>query len=220
MLVTNSARAYETILENSPWVYPTTEANPTTTEYYKVLLTGGYNQINLVLWNHDHQYDFVLGKFVIAIKSGVDQITINSINLTFDTADLSGTSRPDSMPWDGIFPCPWKQYNVGINLTERQYNDGWHGAGDPSGIQVTIEITVNTNPANVHLYFVAWGYNKKDDGNLDWTKTPYSHITETFPPPPHVIPEVPVGSVMAASSMMVALGAYFGLRKRRIRFIS
>jgi len=218
-LAISSVCAYDAILDNSPWVYPASETSPTTTSYYKVLLAGGSNEINLVLWNHDPNYNFTFGKFVIAIKSGIGQFTIDSINLAFDTEDLSGTTRPDSMPWGGIFPCPWKQYNVGINLTKRQYNDKWHGTGDPSGIQITIGITVNTDPANVHLYFVAWGYNLKD-GNLDRTFSPYSHITETIPPPPHEIPEVPLGSVIAAASMMLGVGAYLGLRKRKIQFIS
>lgn len=216
LLVINSACAVEPVLEEeSPWVYPASEPSPTTTSYYTVLLTGGYNEIHLILWNHDPNYNFTFGKFVIAIKSGLGDLSIDSINLAFDTEDLSGTTRPDTMPWGGIFPCPWKQYNAGINLTARQYNDGWHGTGDPSGIEVTIGITVNTDPASVHLYFVAWGYNLKNDGSLDRTFSPYSHITETFPPPPPVIPEVPVGSVMAAASMMIAVGAYVGLRKRK-----
>jgi hypothetical protein len=41
----------------------------------------------------------------------------------------------------------------------------------------------------------------------------------TRPPPPHVIPEVPLGSVMATVSMIIAFGAYFGLRRRKRQLI-
>jgi hypothetical protein len=39
-------------------------------------------------------------------------------------------------------------------------------------------------------------------------------------PPPPVIPEVPLGPIMAVASMMTAFGAYSGLRRRKIRFVS
>ncbi|NWG10440.1 hypothetical protein HXY33_01625 [Candidatus Bathyarchaeota archaeon] len=38
----------------------------------------------------------------------------------------------------------------------------------------------------------------------------------TCPPPDKVIPEVPLGPLMATTSMIVAFGAYFGLRKRKL----
>jgi hypothetical protein len=39
----------------------------------------------------------------------------------------------------------------------------------------------------------------------------------THGPPPHVIPEVPMGPVMATVSMIAAFGVYFGLRKRKLQ---
>ena len=204
----------EDIIVNSPWVYPATETPGTGP--YTVLLDAGFNSINLVLWNHDNNYDFVNGKFVIAIKFGLSQVTINDISLTFDTEDLSGTTKPGDFPPGSIFPCPWKQYNVGTNLTDWQSSIGWQGPGDTSGIQVNINITVTGDPVNVKLYFLAWGYKAKSKG-LQYTDTPYSEITATYPPPPPPrIPEVPMGSVMATGTMIAAFGAYFGLRKRKL----
>jgi len=96
---------------------------------------------------------------------------------------LSGTSTAGSFPPGGIYPCPWKQYDIGITLASREYEDGWHGSGDASGIEVVISITVTGDPANVKLYFMAWGYDDHREGNLHYTDSPYSHITETIPLP-------------------------------------
>jgi hypothetical protein len=204
------------IVENSPWVYPTTEASPTTTSYYKTLLTTGPNHITLVLWNHDNNYDFVNGKFVIAIKSGLAQITSSSVNLGFDTQDLTGTTSPtgSSLPPGGIFPCPWKQYNVGTTLTDWQSPNGLQGTGDSSGIQVNVDVTAIGDPASVHLYFMAWGYKS----NGQYTDSPYSHITDTFSPPNQQVPEVPLGPIIATVSMVAAFGVFYGFKKQGLHF--
>jgi hypothetical protein len=200
-------------VENSPWVYPTTEASPTTTSYYKTLLTPGLNHITLVLWNHDNNYDFVNGKFVIVIKSGLAPITINSISLAFDTENLTANAiQPGQLPNGGIFPCPWKQYNVGTTLTDWQSPNGWQGTSDSSGIQVNVDVTVIGDPASVHLYFMAWGY--KSSGQ--YTDSPYSHITDTFSPPTQQVPEVPLGPIIATVSMIAAFGVFYGFKKQRI----
>lgn len=200
--------------ENSPWVYPTTQANPTTTEYYQTPIAEGPNTIQLVIWNHDQNYDFVNGKFIIAIKTGLSQVTIDSVSLTFGTEDLTGTTHPGDFPPGDIFPCPWKQYDIGTTLTDWASPDGWQGLGDPSGINLTITMTVTGNPLNVKLYFLAWGYKDAPQG-LKYTDTPYSHVTETSSRPPNEVPEVPMGPVVATASMIAAFGAYFGIRKRR-----
>jgi hypothetical protein len=198
-----------------PWVYPSTVTDPTTTSYHLVLLNAGDNQIALILWDHTNNQDFVNGKFIIAIKSGLEQVTINSITLTFDTQNLTGTSTPGQFPPGGIFPCPWKQYNVGVNLTQRQDSNGWQGSGDTSGIQITIGITVSGDPAGVKLYFLVWGFTTSH--SYTYTDTPYSHITEASRPPEQYVPEVPLGPIMATISMVAAFGAYFGFKKHKIR---
>lgn len=42
----------------------------------------------------------------------------------------------------------------------------------------------------------------------------------TVPCPPHVIPEAPLGSIMAAVSMIIAFGFFFVLRRPKLRLIS
>jgi hypothetical protein len=39
-------------------------------------------------------------------------------------------------------------------------------------------------------------------------------------PPTQVIPEIPLGSIVAAVSMVAAFGAYFGLRRRKALYVS
>lgn len=226
LLAVNIVRAEETVVvENSPWVYPATISNPTLTSYYVVPLTSGPNTYNLILWNHHPNYDFAAGKFVIAIKSGFGQVTINSvtINGVSVAVDTTGTTRPgpgpgesDYMPWDGIFPCPWIQYDVGNTLIKRQNPNGWQGSGDYSGVSVVVDVTVTGSASDVKLYFLSWGYDQMAKGN-QFVWSPYSHITETSSPPDHVIPEVPLGPVMATASMIAAFGAYFGIRRRNFR---
>lgn len=209
-----SAVNAEEIVVNSPWVYPATEATPTMTEYYVVPLSAGVNNINLILWNHDHNYDFINGKFIIAIKTGLAQVTIDSINLAFDTQDLTGTTHPGNFPPGSIYPCPWKQYNVNGTLTEWQNENGWQGQGDPSGMYVNITLTVTGNPLNVLLHFMSWGYKDMPQGP-DYTDTPYSHLTSTFYRPPNEVPEIPLGPVMATATMIIGFAAYAGIRKKK-----
>jgi hypothetical protein len=199
----------------APWVYPADEASPSTTEYWATGLSAGSNVIDLVLWNHNNNKDFVDGMFVIAIKSG--DVTINSVevNGTVVPLDDEGTGTPGHpFPPGGIFPCDWKQYAV-PDLDGRDSDSGWQGEGDDSGVPIRVTLTVNGNPMATTLFFLAFGYDVQPNGSLQPSDTPYSHITRTYTPPDNVIPEVPLGSVVAAGSMMLALGAFFGLRKRK-----
>jgi len=199
----------------APWVYPADETSPTTTEYYVTGLSAGSNVIDLVLWNHANNKDFVDGMFVIAIKSG--DVTIDSVevNGTVVSLDDEGTGTPGHpFPPGGIFPCAWKQYAV-PDLDGWDSDLGWQGAGDDSGVPIQVTLTVNGNPVATTLLFLAFGYDVQANGKLQPSDTPYSHITRTYTRPDNVIPEVPLGSVVAAGSMMIALGAFYGLRKRK-----
>jgi len=209
-----SAVNAEEIVVNSPWVYPVTETHPTFNEYYHVPIAAGVNNINLILWNHDHNYDFINGKFIIAIKYGLSQVTINSINLAFDTQDLTGTTHPGNLPPGGIYPCPWKQYNVNGTLTKWKSDKGWKGPGDTSGMYVNITLTITGNPLTVKLYFMSWGYKNKPQGP-DYTDTPYSHLTTTYYRPHNEVPETPLGPIMATATMIIGFAAYAGIRKKK-----
>ena len=194
----------------SPWVYPRDEPDPKTTEYWTVPLHGGYNKINLTLWNHDKNYDFTDGRFVVAIKSGLDTFTVN-VNLDFETEDLSGTTTPGQFPPGGIFPCPWKQYRVGVDLTKWQSENGWQGPGDPSGIEIVVEVNIPypNSALNIKLYFLAWGYRQ---GN--YVDTPYSHKTETMAVPPFVISVTPYGAFAVFATMTVGLTIFWIGKKK------
>jgi hypothetical protein len=207
----------------APWVYPASETSPTTSEYWATPLTAGTYGIDLVVWNHANKA--TIGPyvyFVIAIKSGeiVTDFTINNVKVNnvpvpaaLITYDLSGTTTPDHFSPGDIFPCDWYQYKIATTLTEWTSPDGWQGTADTSGVAVHIDITV-VNPANVKLYFLAWAEIPTEPY---YVNSPYSHITTTYNPPDHVIPEVPLGPVMATASMIAAFGAYFGTRKRNFR---
>jgi len=199
----------------APWVYPADETSPATTEYWVTGISAGSNVIDLVLWNHANDKDFVDGMFVIAIKSG--DVTIDSVevNGTTVTLDAQGTGTPGHpFPSGGIFPCDWEQYVV-PDLDSWDSDSGWQGAGDDSGVPIRVTLTVNGNPIGTTLCFLAFGYDVEATGKLQPSDTPYSHITRTYKPPDNVIPEVPLGSVVAAGSMVLALGAFYGLRKRK-----
>jgi hypothetical protein len=199
----------------APWVYPLDETSPTTTEYWVTGLSAGSNVIDLVLWNHANNKDFVDGMFVIAIKSG--DVTIDSVevNGTVVTLDAEGTGTPGfPFPPGGIFPCDWKQYAV-PDLDSWDSDLGWQGAGDDSGVPIKVTLTVNGNSMSTTLFFLAFGYDVQGSPVPLESDTPYSHITRTYTPPDQVIPEVPLGSVVAAGSMMLTLGAFYGLRKRK-----
>jgi hypothetical protein len=199
----------------APWVYPADETSPTTTEYWVTGLSAGSNVIDLVLWNHANDKDFVDGMFVIAIKSG--DVTINTVevNDTVVPLDADGTGTPGHpFPPGDIFPCYWRQYAV-PDLDSRDSDSGWQGGEDDSGVPIQVTLTVNGNPMATTLFFLAFGYDVQPTGSLQPSDTPYSHITRTYTPPDHVVPEVPLGSVVAAGSMVLALGAFYGLRKRK-----
>lgn len=198
----------------APWVYPEDEPSPSTTEYWVTPLDSGTNTINLVLWNHNNNKDFVNGMFVIAIKSGSVTIDSVKVNGTEVALDSEGTGTPGHpFPPGGIFPCAWKQYPV-PDLDGWASDQGWQGAGDASGVPVEVTVTVNTSPFITKLYFLAFGYDVQATGGLQPSDTPYSHITTTYTPPENRIPEVPFGPIMAGTSMIVALAAYAVLRKR------
>lgn len=210
--------------EYTPWVYPRNVVTiPAATYIYTtwiVPLHGGYNKINLTLWNHDQNKNFTRGRFVIAIKSGNNTFTINNVNLAFEAQDLTGTSTPGKpFPPEGIFPCPWKQYLVGTNLTKRESNNGWLGPGDKSGMEVIVEITVPypNSVQNILLYFMAWGYENNGTTNNDIVDTPKGRATSTVAVPPLVIPVSPYG-VFAATTAMVLGMAIFGAAKRKSPF--
>ncbi len=206
----------------APWVYPASEANPTATAYWMTPLMPGTNTIRLVLWNHANKDNYVNGKFVIAIKSGLSQVTVDSVKvagvpLALAVEDLTGTTTPGHpFPPGGIFPSPWKQYNL-AGLTEWASTDGWQGLGDTSGVKVDVQVTVAGAPTNVQLYFLSWGYDQKSNGALKTSDTPYSHMTQTYSMSLHVVPESPLGALTAVVSMLLAFGAYSIIRKRKPR---
>jgi hypothetical protein len=190
----------------APWVYPADEPSPTTTEYWTVLVTGGTHVIDLVVWNHANNKDFVDGMFVIAIKSGEATVDSVVVNGTAALLNDSGTGTPGHpFPPGGIFPCDWEQYPL-PDLDEWVSELGWQGAGDSSGVPVNVTVTVTSTP--VTIYFLAFGYDVQPNGNLQPSDTPYSHITFT-------IPELPVGTILATASMIVAFGAFYALHKRK-----
>jgi hypothetical protein len=200
----------------APWVYPDDEPSPTTTEYWLVKVTGGTNVVNLVLWNHNNNKDFVNGKFVIAITSGtvtIDDVTVNGVS---ETIDDQGIGQPAGItPPAGIFPCVWEQYLV-PDLDDWDSPDGWQGAGDGSGVPIQVTMTIGGNPLISTVYFLAYGYDVQPNGNLQETTSPFSHITQTYDPPVGTIPEVPIGTILASGSMMAAVVVYSLVRKRKI----
>ena len=204
----------------APWVYPASESDPTGTSYWTQVLGSGTTTLSLVLWNHDKNDDFRYGNFVIAIKSGLSQVTIDSVKiggttLSLDKQDVTTpyTTPGHPFPPGGIFPCPWKQYEV-PDLADWEKSSGWQGSGDDSGVQIDVTITVTGAPQTVKLYFLAWGY-YREGSHWQKTDTPYSHITQTVPPVNHSVPEVPLGTVIAGAIMAVGLVAYTGIRKRK-----
>lgn len=205
-----------------PWVYPASEVNPSGTDYWVTLLTAGENVFSLVLWNHANKDSYVNGKFVVAIKSGLSQVSVDSVKvagvpLALEVEDLTGATTPGHpFPSGGIFPCPWKQYAI-ANLTEWASPVGWQGLGDASGVNVEVQVTVSGVPASVQLYFLSWGYDQKSNGNLKESDTPYSKITQTYSVPLFVVPESPLGALTAVGSMLLAFGAYSVVRKRKMR---
>jgi hypothetical protein len=173
----------------SPWVYPKTINDPTTSEYYKVLLASGINNIDIVIWNNHPNWDFINGSFVIAVKSGLTQVSINNINLTKNAENLTGSSTPGNFSLATIFPCSWLQYTIPNYLADLRNASGYQGVNDTSGMVVTMQIAVTGDPSNVKLYFLAWG-NKLTESGLVYTESPISHITETT----HILPPTPVPS--------------------------
>jgi len=198
----------------APWVYPQSEPSPSTTEYWVTALPAETSTIELVLWNHNNNKEFVNGMFVIAIKSGsvtIDSVTVNG---TVVALDSEGTGTPGHpFPPGGIFPCDWKQYPV-PDLDGWASDQGWQGTGDSSGVPVEVTVTVNTSPVTAKLYFLAFGYDVQANGGLQPSDTPYSHITTTYPAIDNRIPEIPFGTVMAGASMIASLAAYLVIRKR------
>lgn len=196
----------------APWVYPASEVEPTKTEYWVTPLSEGTNYINLVLWNHANKDSYVKGMFVIAIKSGVNIVTIDSVKIAgtpkeIDTQDLSGATTPGHpFPKGEIFPCPWMQYEV-VDLEGWKSPQGWQGTDDPSGVSVEVQVTVKGNPAQVQLYFLSYGYDQGKKGDLKATDTPYSHITQTYSTP-FVVPESSLGALTALAAALLAFALY------------
>ena len=218
------------IVHSSLWVYPTPTVYPDyisspTVEpspHWYIPLTEGSQTLSLVVWNQCNNRDLEDTRFVIAVTSGLSQLTIVSVKdatptpaspLTLEAEDLTGATTPGQFPPGDIFPCPWKQYSVGT-LSQRQSASGWQGSGDLSGRKIEVTITVTGNPDDVNMYFLAFGYKTEGNGNL-YVDTPYSHITETISPPDNNVPEVPIGPVAASISMLSAFGAFCVVRKRK-----
>ncbi|PVX23100.1 MAG: hypothetical protein CW691_11560 [Candidatus Bathyarchaeum sp.] len=198
----------------APWVYPVDEPSPSTTEYWVTPLTDGTNVVDLVLWNHNNNKDFVNGMFVIAIKSGtvtIDSVKVNGVDVSLNAQGTGTPGHP--FPPGSIFPCEWKQYPV-PDLDGRDSDLGWQGTSDDSGVQIEVTITVTGNPVATRLYFLAYGYDVQPNQELQPSDTPYSHITTTYNPPENRIPEVPFGTIVAAASMITAFAAYVAIRKR------
>lgn len=204
--------------KGKPWVYPASTSQPVTapSPHWFTPLSTGTSTVSLILWNHSPNKDVNAPMFVIAIKSGLNDITIDSLKINGITVPVhsfdDSPSNPASFPPGGIFDCPWKEYTVSQNpLTHRADTDGWQGSGDTSGVSIEVTITVNSNPQNVDLFFIAYG--TTDEGG--YVHTPYSHLTETFYRPPNEVPEVPFGTIIAGTSMIIAFGAYFALNKKK-----
>jgi len=171
----------------SPWIYPANITDPTTSENYTIQIVPGENYLNLTIWNNHPNWDLVDGKFIIAIKSGLSQVTINSINMAKDQEDLRGEFIPGNFSLPDIFPCPWIQYNITGYLADLRNPKGYQGINDTSGMWVNINISITGNPNNVKIYFLAWGYKLTESDPHVYTDSPFSHITETTLTPP--IPE-------------------------------
>lgn len=163
----------------SPWIYPANITDPTTTENYTTQIVTGENNINLTIWNNNPNWDLVNGKFIIAVKSGLSQVTINSINLTKDQEELSGEAVPGNFSLPNIFPSPWIQYNITGYLADLRNPKGYQGFNDTSGMWVNINISITGDVDNVKIYFLSWGYKLTETG-LVYTESPFTHITETI----------------------------------------
>ena len=170
-------QATSTTEMGSPWIYPASITDPTTSQNYTIPLTLGDNNVSLIIWNNSPNWDFIQGKFIIAIKSGLAQVTIKNITVSKDQEDLTGKSTPDNFSIPNIFPCPWMQYNIPGYLADARSLNGYQGAYDISGTKVEVHVVVTGNPSNVDLYFLAWGY-RLAESSLTYTGSPASHITE------------------------------------------
>jgi len=217
--------------ENSPWVYPRSDTDPTPcrSEPYTVPIHGGPNTIQLVLWNHHNVQWFYGGKFIVAIKSGFNLFTIISISingnpLTPEKYDDTGSRNPgadegiydgNGLPDDDIFPCPWKQYAVGQDLSPWENHKGWQGTTDDSGVPITIEINIPypNSAEDVELYFLAFGYRDQDLSPNKAVHSPYGRSTKTYPIEPFVIPELPMGTLMAIIAPIAAIAVYAKKKK-------
>ena len=164
----------------APWVYPADEASPSTTKYWVTGLSAGSNVIDLVLWNHNNNKDFVDGMFVIAIKSG--DVTIDSVEVdgTVVSLDDEGTGTPGHpFPPGGIFPCAWKQYAV-PDLDGWDSELGWQGGSDDSGVPIRVTLTVNGNPMATTLFFLAFGYDVQSNESLQPSDALLAHNTYLY----------------------------------------
>jgi hypothetical protein len=205
----------------SPWIYPANITDPTTSENYTTQIVSGENYINLTIWNNHPNWDLVNGKFIIAIKSGLSQVTINSINLIKDQEDLRGESTPGNFSLPNIFPCPWIQYNITGYLADLRNPKGYQGTNDTSGMWVNIHISIIGNPDNVKIYFLAWGYKLTESG-LVYTDSPFTHITETTNsiPIPEFSPTMVAVLLLAMPSVLILFVNRRKLRSLLKHFLS
>ncbi len=151
-------------------------------------------------------------------------ISINGIPLTLEKYDYTSSRNPgaDEGIFDGnglpdlnVFPCPWEQYTVGQDLSPWQDPKGWQGTSDGSGVPITIEIDIPypNSAEDVELYFMAFGYRDQELSPNKAVHSPYGRSTKTYPTEPLVIPELPLGTLMAIIAPIAAIAVYAKKKK-------
>jgi hypothetical protein len=141
---------------------------------------------------------------------------INTIGFQVYYAEFN---PPASQDWYYLpyAPAPWG----GTPVTLASSGTGITATGSASGKIFTVEIPISLlGGAGATFYFAIQFrtllLGTYPEGLNLWAQTDATNFaSETLPQLEQVIPEVPIGAVVAGASMLAAFGAYMGLRRRK-----
>ncbi|MCK4434957.1 hypothetical protein KAU92_05650 [Candidatus Bathyarchaeota archaeon] len=157
--------------------------------------------------------------------------TVNAvIHSEFDPPTFTASAQPGqsiseslsielwpALPATGTFYNLWLEAESGyeawlasVNPTE--YTDPWYGTGDTYTFDVTITVPPGTPPGTYSFHLRAMHDNYPPSTTSFSTGSQLITVTVL---PPHIIPEIPWGTIVASAAMTIALFGYLAIPKFR-----
>jgi len=156
----------------------------------------------------------VITYMVTAAGSGkVNSAQVRELELVWNNDLVSGYSITTPQGGDviGPTPLPGNKWDIFVNL-----NSGYFAEG--TAFVLTFHITTPDSLAPGTYHLVKTWHRSYGDFSGQESSSDYGIVIVFDVVPSKVIPEVPLGPIIATVSMIAAFGVFYGFKKQRLHF--